>query len=69
MFICNGQDFSVQLLYDQRYHEVLGGVFLGKHDKDRGLLLTELLCINCGIKAQNLFKLRIKKCIQSGQCR
>ena len=69
VFIGNSKDLTIHLLNDQRYHKVLGGIFLGEHDKNGGFRATELLGIDGSIKAEDLFQLGVEESVQSGQCR
>ena len=52
---------------DEGHHEILGIVLLRQHHEDSGLFVAELLGIDCGIEAKDLFHLRVQKGIQPGQ--
>ena len=57
VLVGHGEDLTVQILENQGYHEILGLILLGQYDKDGRFLITELLSINGGIKAENLLHL------------
>ena len=65
MFIGDGEDFTVQLLDDQRHHKMLAAVFFRKYDEDGGFCFAEPLGINGGIETENLLELTVEECVQS----
>ena len=61
VFVCHGQDLTVELLDQQRHHEVGVGVFFWENDKHRTLGRAEFLRIDGSIETQDLFQLRVQE--------
>lgn len=64
MLVRHRHQFSVELLDDEAYQEVGGGVFL-RHDDEKGLLAgTKLLGVDGAVEAEDLLQLTIQKCVE-----
>ena len=69
VFICDGQDLTVELLDDEADHKERVGVFLRHDDKDGRFFSAELLGVYLRIEAQELLQFRVQEGIESGQRR
>ena len=63
--VCYTEDFPIELLEQQRYHEVGIRVFFWQNHIVSTLHLAEPFSIHNRIKAENLLQLRIQEAIQS----
>ena len=64
--VCHTQDFTVELLEKQGYHEVGIRVFFRENHIVGTLHLTEPFSIHNGIKAEDLLQLRIQEAVEPG---
>lgn len=69
MLVGHRKDFTVELLDDQADDEIFCVIFLRHDEEDGAFLRTELLGIDCRVKAQYLLQLGIQKSVEPGERR
>ena len=67
MFICHREQLTGQVLDHQTGYKILGSIFFRKNQEDGAFLFDEQLRIDAPIEADNLFQLRVQKCVQLGK--